>query len=156
MSFGQSYKTVHVLGPRAVSRSHWASSDQLIKPNTCTNSPDILLKEAAPHGFTHRINLCLCLICLLEATLWLTPLHCYRAHSASVPSLYSPFSNWHTSTRVPRAIDSWLLVRNNQCSQNECLIRCNKWCPCVGADSFVSTHQSVVEELMPPEMLTGI
>ena len=41
-----------------------------------------------------------------------------------MPGRYNPFSSKHVSTRIPRATDSWPLVRINQHPWNKCFVRC--------------------------------
>ena len=42
---------------------HWSNTTL----NTRMNSPDVLLHEAASHGFYDRINVCLCLYLFTES-----------------------------------------------------------------------------------------
>ena len=58
-SFRCSYKSSTCAGLEAVGHGKQSKSDLL---NTCTNSPDILLREVTPHGSNHRLDLCLCLV----------------------------------------------------------------------------------------------
>ena len=72
MSFRQSYKTAHMPGFLVT----WSKDSE---PNTCMNSPDVLLHEAASHGHNCRINLCHCL-CLFTESYPVTDAITYLLH----------------------------------------------------------------------------
>ena len=121
-----------------------------------TNSPDILLHEAAPHGLNHRINLCLCLHLFTESYLVadaIAKLSCPQClnvapsdstHQCLVDTIPSQINVLVPGFQEPSAAN--YLSESISIHKINVLFNTNVWfdatmCPWVGAYSFVSTHQ---------------